>query len=44
LMPLPAAQWLKEQLPHAHLERFAGAAHAPFLNDPKRFAKLIGDF
>jgi pimeloyl-ACP methyl ester esterase len=44
LMPLPAAQWLKEQLPHAHLERFAGAAHAPFLNDPERFAKLIGDF
>lgn len=44
LMPLPAAQWLKEQLPNAHLERFAGAAHAPFLNDPERFAQLIGDF
>jgi len=43
LMPLPAAQWLKDQLPNAHLERFAGAAHAPFLNDPERFAMLIGD-
>ncbi len=43
LMPLPAAQWLKEQMPHAHLELFAGAAHAPFLNDPERFAMLIGD-
>jgi pimeloyl-ACP methyl ester carboxylesterase len=43
-MPLPAAHWLKEQLPNAHLERFAGAAHAPFLNDPERFAQLIGDF
>jgi len=44
LMPLPAAQWLKEQLPHAQLEIFAGAAHAPFLNDPERFARLFGDF
>lgn len=43
LMPLPAAQWLKDELPHARLESFAGAAHAPFLNDPERFAMLIGD-
>ena len=43
LMPLEAAQWLCAQLPQARLETFAGAAHAPFLNDPERFAKLIGD-
>lgn len=44
LMPLPAAQWLKEELPNARLESFAGAGHAPFLNDPERFIRLVGDF
>ena len=44
LMPLPAARWLHEQLPDSRLEVFAGAAHAPFLNDPERFATLTGDF
>ena len=43
LMPRAAAQWLKETLPNAQLEVFSGAAHAPFLNDPDRFATLIGD-
>lgn len=43
LMPLAAARWLHERLPAAQLEVFPGAAHAPFLNDPERFAKLIGD-
>lgn len=43
LMPLATAQWLKETLPNAQLEVFSGAAHAPFLNDPDRFTKLIGD-
>jgi pimeloyl-[acyl-carrier protein] methyl ester esterase len=44
LMPLSAARWLSEKLPHARLEVFPGAAHAPFLNDPERFARLAGDF
>ena len=44
LMPLPAAHWLAEHLPQAQLEIFPGAAHAPFLNDPERFTRLIGDF
>ena len=44
LMPLAAAQWLADRLPHARLEVFADAAHAPFLNDPGRFARLVGDF
>lgn len=44
LMPFPAARWLQEQLPDSRLEVFAGAAHAPFLNDPQRFASLTGDF
>ena len=44
LMPLHAAVWLNEQWPNAQLEVFSGAAHAPFLNDPERFARLIADF
>lgn len=44
LMPLTAAHWLYETLPNAQLEVFSGAAHAPFLNDPEHFAKLIGEY
>lgn len=44
LMPIPAAQWLVQHLPDAQLEIVAGAAHAPFLNDPEGFAKRIGDY
>lgn len=44
LMPLPAAQWLAKNLPDARLEIVAGAAHAPFLNDPEGFAGCLGDF
>lgn len=44
LMPLPAAQWLAGRLPQARLEVFPGAAHAPFLADPERFAALVGAF
>lgn len=44
LMPLAAAQWLADRLPQARLEVFADAAHAPFLNDPERFARLVGDY
>ncbi len=43
LMPLPAAQWLAGHLPEAQLEVFRGAAHAPFLSDPERFAELLID-
>ena len=44
LMPLPAAQWLAQNLPNARLEIVAGAAHATFLNDPEGFARRLGDF
>ncbi len=44
LMPLSAAQWLNKHLPQATLDVFPGAAHAPFINDPERFARHIGDF
>jgi pimeloyl-[acyl-carrier protein] methyl ester esterase len=44
LMPLAAAEWLAAQLPDARLEVFAGAAHAPFLADPDRFARLVREF
>ena len=44
LMPLAAAEWLAAHLPDAHLEVFAGAAHAPFLSQPDRFALLVRQF
>lgn len=44
LMPLTAARWLQRTLPQARLEIFAGAAHTPSLNDPERFARLVGDY
>jgi len=44
LMSLSAARWLQASLPCAQLEVFDGAAHAPFLNDPQRFVRLIGGF
>ena len=44
LMPLAAADWLAHALPAARLETFPGAAHAPFLNDPDRFAARLADF
>ena len=44
LMPLMAGEWLASHLPQARLAVFAEAAHAPFLNDPARFAALLRDF
>ena len=44
LMPLAAAHWLADALPQARLEVFAGAAHAPFISDRERFARLLVDF
>ncbi|MDP2809077.1 MAG: alpha/beta fold hydrolase [Rhodocyclaceae bacterium] len=44
LMPLSAARWLADHLPDARLEVFAGAAHAPFLSQPDRFADLVLSF
>ncbi len=44
LMPLAAAHWLADALPHARLEVFGGAAHAPFVSDRERFAQLLIDF
>ena len=44
LNPLAAAQWLAREIPNATLEVFAGAGHAPFLNDPDRFVYLLDDF
>lgn len=44
LIPCAAAAWLHEKLANSQLEIFAAAAHAPFLNDPERFAELTVDF
>ena len=42
--PPAAAAWLAQRLPHARLELFEDAAHAPFLSDPQRFAALLVAF
>ena len=34
LVPIAAAQWLADVLPHARLTRFTQSAHAPFLTHP----------
>jgi len=44
LMPLAAAEWLAAHMPDARLEVFAGAAHAPFISQPDRFAQLVREF
>jgi pimeloyl-[acyl-carrier protein] methyl ester esterase len=44
LMPLAAGRWLAEHMPNARLEIFSGAAHAPFLTQPDRFAELLQRF
>jgi pimeloyl-[acyl-carrier protein] methyl ester esterase len=44
LMPLAAGRWLAERLPAGRLVTFAGAAHAPFLSQPERFAAVLADF
>ena len=44
LIPMAAAQWLHGQLADAQLAVFAGAGHAPFINDPGRFVRLVGDY
>jgi pimeloyl-[acyl-carrier protein] methyl ester esterase len=44
LMPLAAGRWLADHMPDARLEVFAGAAHAPFLSQPERFADLLSEF
>jgi pimeloyl-[acyl-carrier protein] methyl ester esterase len=44
LMPLAAGRWLADHLPAGRLEVFAGAAHAPLLSDPRRFAALLAAF
>ena len=44
LMPLAAAEWLAAHMPDARVEVFAGAAHAPFLSQPDRFAQLVREF
>jgi pimeloyl-[acyl-carrier protein] methyl ester esterase len=44
LMPLAAGRWLAEQLPNGRLTVVAGAAHAPFIAQPERFATLLAEF
>lgn len=44
LIPCKVSSFLSQTLPNARLEVFAGAAHAPFLSDPDRFANLVSEF
>lgn len=39
-----AGEYLAAQLPHARLAMIAGAAHAPFISEPKAMCKLMIDF
>lgn len=41
LMPVAAAEYLADTLPHARLSVFADAGHAPFLSRPDDFATLL---
>lgn len=42
LMPTVAVEWLQSHLKEACLHLVAGAAHAPFLNNPDSFAQIVG--
>ncbi len=44
LVPLAACEYLQCALPHAAIEVFAGAAHAPFIAQPQRAARRIMEF
>jgi len=44
LTPLPASQYLAEQLPDARLAAIKGAAHAPFLSHPDEFVEQLVAF
>jgi pimeloyl-[acyl-carrier protein] methyl ester esterase len=44
IVPLGAAEYLAAALRGARLETLRGAAHAPFVSEPRRVAECIGDF
>jgi len=44
LVPLPAGEWLAQNLPAAKLAVVKGAAHAPFLSHPDEFVNLVNGF
>ncbi len=44
LVPLAAGEYLQRELPHAHLEIIAGAAHAPFISNPQAVARHLTEF
>ncbi len=44
LVPLAAGKYLQRALPHAVIEVFAGAAHAPFIAQPQRASRRIVEF
>ena len=44
IVPAAAGEYLRRTLPHAALEVFAGAAHAPFVAQPRRASHRIAEF
>ena len=44
LVPAGAGDYLQRTLPHAGLETIAGAAHAPFIAQPRAVAQRIAEF
>lgn len=41
VMPLAAAEWLADRLPHAHLDVLDGCGHAPMISQPEACARII---
>ncbi|WP_298266547.1 alpha/beta fold hydrolase [Geobacter sp.] len=44
ICPPGAGRFLAERIAGARLALFEGAGHAPFLSDPSRFNRLVGEF
>lgn len=44
ITPLAAGEYLARHLPHAQLEMFRGAAHAPFVSDPEAVCRQLTGF
>ncbi|MFJ9815385.1 alpha/beta fold hydrolase [Streptomyces sp. NPDC101151] len=44
IFPTEVGKWLLDALPDARLEMFSESGHAPFLEEPDRFVRVLRDF
>jgi proline iminopeptidase len=44
ITPPPFGEELAQRIPNARLELFARSGHYPFVEEPRRFARLVGEF